>query len=101
MLMNSPLIPTITSSPDAEGNILNLKYTLPSGEIVYSPQVPVKSANSKAANIVDASEKINSNTIQVPIVNHMLCLQEIKKAAGNYLSCSSFCLIVSFSAGVE
>ena len=74
MLMNSPLIPTITSNPDLEGNTLNLKYTLPSGVIVYSPQVPVKSTKSQTSDVVDEPEKINPNTIQVPIINHMLYL---------------------------
>ena len=53
MLLNSPLIPTITSNPDEEFNVLNLKYTLPSGMIVYTAptqlQPPVKATTKEVA----------------------------------------------------
>ena len=55
MLLNSPLIPTITTNPDEECNVLNLKYTLPSGMIVYSTptqlQPPVKVTTQESVNL--------------------------------------------------
>ena len=67
MVLNSPLIPTITSNPEQEGNVLNLKYTLPSGVIVYAPQVPVKVTRSEDIKLQAGNLQTNSTAMQVPI----------------------------------
>ena len=71
MLLNSPLIPTITSNPDEECNVLNLKYTLPSGMIVYTAptqlQAPVKATTKESVNIAHDRITTNQNFLHVII----------------------------------
>ena len=69
MVLNSPLIPTITSNPEQEGNVLNLKYTLPSGVIVYAPQAPVKVTRSEDIKLPAGNLQTNNTAMQVPILN--------------------------------
>ena len=65
MVLNSPLIPTITSNPEQEGNVLNLKYTLPSGVIVYAPQAPVKVTRSEDIKLPAGNLQNNNTAMQV------------------------------------
>ena len=73
MLLNSPLIPTITSNPDEECNVLNLKYTLPSGMIVYTAptqlQAPVKATTKDSVNIAHDRITTNQDFLHVTIPN--------------------------------
>ena len=68
--LNSPLIPTITNKPASNGNVLKLKYTLPSGVIVYSHRKPTKCEKDddhedlKSASI-DVNEKVDKNIIYI------------------------------------
>ena len=59
MILNSPLIPTITTKPDLGSNVLKLKYTLPSGVILYSPNAPVQ--NKKPETIIAKDELAATN----------------------------------------
>ena len=58
--LNSPLIPTITTESDSDGNILNLKYTLPSGVTVYSPKAQQKSKNVNNLGIIEEKVRITT-----------------------------------------
>ena len=60
LLLNSPLIPTITTESDSDGNILNLKYTLPSGVTVYSPKAHQKLKNVNNFGIMEEKVRINT-----------------------------------------
>ena len=68
MLLNSPLIPTITNKPASDGNVMNLKYTLPSGVIVYSPKLPVK---AKKPDHIGRNEDLATANLNVNIVFHL------------------------------
>ena len=65
MVLNSPLIPTITSNPEQEANVLNLKYTLPSGVIVYAPQAPAKPTRSEDIKLPAGNLQNNNTAMQV------------------------------------
>ena len=59
MILNSPLIPTITTKPYFGSNVLKLKYTLPSGVIIYSPKTAVP--NKKPETIIAKDDLANPN----------------------------------------
>ena len=69
--LNSPLIPTITTESDSDGNILNLKYTLPSGVTVYSPKAQQKSKNVNNLGIIEEKVRITTpmNHCKIGIMN--------------------------------
>ena len=71
MSLNSPLIPTITTNPDEKCNVLNLKYTLPSGMIVYTAptqiQAPAKVTTEESVNVAHNRITTNQNFLHVII----------------------------------
>lgn len=67
--LNSPLIPTITTESDSDGNILNLKYTLPSGVTVYSPKAQQKLKNVNNLGIIEEKVRINTTMNRCKIGN--------------------------------
>ena len=69
LLLNSPLIPTITTESDSDGNILNLKYTLPSGVTVYSPKAHQKLKNVSNFGIMEEKVRINTKIKQNYMTN--------------------------------
>ena len=71
LLLNSPLIPTITTESDSDGNILNLKYTLPSGVTVYSPKAHQKLKNVSNFGIMEEKVRINTKIKHWGMMNYM------------------------------
>ena len=64
MTLSSPLIPTITTQPDFGGKML-LKYTLPTGVVIYSPNTTVKTKNAEVFITKNEHERPNLNIKEV------------------------------------
>ena len=91
MSLNSPLIPTVSNTAAMGGNILNLKYTLPSGVAIYSPKITLTTNDADQANLNEALQHKSSNSNSLPSLKYPgLELEEIGLGTyKNYLKSAS------------